>query len=261
MIFCPPSIRVLEAAEVPPNFTPASPHAPKPIATGSIAAPSVRPFWHAMCGIIPYPLDEDAMQRGSRSGCRRTRFHLVRRGGSGAGKGRRSVECAADFLLPAGNGRRTNSSTPCAATDFCTTWCAIWWGRFFWWERDTLNASDMPRILEARSRSAAGRNRAGQRAVPGERGILSAVRSATRVTSRHGDRSPNRGSEEWSRSILRPGKLCANSNAHRKPRFMPRWLEPAPPSPPGPGWVCAGELLSCATSSACCTTRNPKLPS
>ena len=49
----PSTIRVLEAAEAPPNFTPASPPRPRLTATACFAAPSVCLFWHAMCGIIP----------------------------------------------------------------------------------------------------------------------------------------------------------------------------------------------------------------
>ena len=163
MTFCLPAIRVLEAAEVPPEF-----HARKSARAktyryrmyrGAICPPFLaRYVWH-----YPYPLDEDKMQEvaalivGEHDF---TSFAAVDANADGSAKDR---EAGQDVRQ---NVRRIFfSSWERRADEFVYTVRGNGFlhhmvrnlvGTFLLAGKGTLKPSDLPRILEARSRSAAG---------------------------------------------------------------------------------------------------------
>ena len=109
----PASIRIYEAAEVPADF-----HARKSAQAktyrytmfrGAICPPfRARYVWH-----YPYPLDEVMMQQVAACRCRRTRFHLIRRGRPGARTRPGSLQRPQYFLFHVGApGRRIGLHRP-----------------------------------------------------------------------------------------------------------------------------------------------------
>ena len=131
----PPSIRVLEVTEVPPDFHPRKSAKAKTyryrIHRGDVCLPfEARYVWH-----YPYPLDEDAMVAAAEVIVGEhdfTSFAAVDPGEDARTEtldgGTRHTMCARFFPLP-GSARRMSSSTRCGATDFCTTWFATWSAR------------------------------------------------------------------------------------------------------------------------------------
>ncbi len=172
----PASIRVLEAVEVPAEF-----HARKSaraktyrytIFRGDICPPfRARYVWH-----YPYPLDEACDARGSRGIVGEHDFTSFRRGRSGARTRRPGfgspAECPARFSVPTWRrrGRRFDLYHP-RKLDSCTTWCAIWWERFFWRAKAR---SKLPTCREFLGTLpfGCGSHRAGKWLVPGKRRIL-----------------------------------------------------------------------------------------
>ena len=82
-----------------------------------------------------------------------------------------------------GCARRTSSATPCAETDFCITWCAIWWDFSAGGQRIAEGggrARHSRRKKPQRCRS----HRARLRAVPGQRGVRNVMSTVTQVATR-----------------------------------------------------------------------------
>jgi len=136
----PTAIRVLLAEEVAPEF-----HARKSAQAktyeyrmyrGAICPPFAgRYVWH-----YPFPLDEDAMAAAADVVAANTISHLllpsIPRSAPTTKRPEKRVRTSAPFMPLHGCAEATNLSTQCGDRDFCTTWCAIWWGRFCWSERE-----------------------------------------------------------------------------------------------------------------------------
>ena len=121
----PSAIRVLEAAEAPAEFHARKSARAKTYRYRMFRGPICPPFLARYVWHYPYPLDEDEMQEVAGLIVGEHDFTSFAAVDPECGR-KRSIECPASFQLRAGDGRAMNLFTPCAATDFSTTWCAIW---------------------------------------------------------------------------------------------------------------------------------------
>ena len=134
----PASVRVLEVRRSRAGFSRAPFGAGEDLSLSDLSrvdlsAVSGRYVWH-----YPYPLDEEAMARAAALVEGEHDFTSFAAVDPGARPRRRarSLESYGAFFLRPGSGRETSSSTRCGDRDSSTTWCAIWWGRLFWWAKE-----------------------------------------------------------------------------------------------------------------------------
>jgi tRNA pseudouridine38-40 synthase len=127
-----------------------------------------RYVWH-----YPFPLDERGDGAGGAAGGRRTRFHFVCRGRSGARarKANASIECAAIF---SSSWERQGDELvyTVKGSGFLHHMVRNLVGTFILVGKGTLQVKDVTRILQARNRSAAGATAPASGLVSGECGVL-----------------------------------------------------------------------------------------
>ena len=173
----PPSIRISEARTVRSTFHARHSAVAKTYEYRIFREAICPPFLARYVYACPWPLDLEALEaaRGSSKGehdfqsfaatdpgaaralqhfasCRSEELRRLRLVAAGAANVR-------TIFSSAWEQRRARpascSSIACAATAFCITWCAIWWGPCSMWAAASL-LEEIPGILAARNRSAAG---------------------------------------------------------------------------------------------------------
>ena len=120
----PSAIRVLEAAEAPAEFHARKSARAKTYRYRMFRGPICPPFLARYVWHYPYPLDEDEMQEVA--GLIVGEHDFTSFAAVDPECGRKEYRMSGKFSARAGDGRAMNLFTPCAATDFSTTWCAIW---------------------------------------------------------------------------------------------------------------------------------------
>ena len=123
----PPSIRILEVAEIPADF-----HARKSakaktyryrIYRGTICSPFFsRYVWH-----FPYPLDEDSMAEAAPLIAGEHDFTSFAAVDPERGRENGEISNVRTIVLPSLGGKAMNSSIRSGEMDSCITWCATCW--------------------------------------------------------------------------------------------------------------------------------------
>ena len=165
----PASVRVLEVEEVAADFHARHSARAKTYRYRIYRAAICPPFLASYVWHYPFPLDEEAMARAAglvEGEHDFTSFAAVdpERGGDDEFRGWRDArgregapaQMCGRFSLRAGSGREMSSSTRCKGSGFLHHMVRNLVGTFILVGKGTLQVEDVTRILEARSRSAAG---------------------------------------------------------------------------------------------------------
>src|SRR5579872_3439420 len=84
----------------------------------------------------PYPLDERAMAAAASVIIGRHDFTSFAAVDPERGRAEEEPSNLRTVFFSPGSAKVRRWSTPCAATAFCTTWCATWWAPSCWWARE-----------------------------------------------------------------------------------------------------------------------------